>query len=112
MQQTGGPRRCTASQWRSKREKQKGEPEGKEEVVSEDEDLMRKGGGTRDSKAKHERKVPRRSGLRAEAIEVPDWLTSAVRNSTGGGSRQSWSHDIWEEGSLHGSKQGGAGGGE
>lgn len=64
------------------------------------------------SKAKHEREVPRRSGARAEATEVPDWLTSAVRNSTGGGSRQSWSHDIWGEGSLHGSKQGGAGGGE
>lgn len=47
------------------------------------------------SKAKHEREVPRGLGARAEAIEVPDWLTSVVRNSTGGGSRQSWSHDIW-----------------
>lgn len=47
------------------------------------------------SKAEHEREVPRRSGARAEAIEVPEWLTSAVRNSTGGGSRQSGSHDVW-----------------
>lgn len=56
-------------------------------------------GGVREvSKAKHEREVPRCSGARAEAIEVPDWLTSAVRNSTGGGSRQSWSHDIMGRG--------------
>lgn len=54
------------------------------------------GGGLKEvSKAEHEREVPRRSGARAEAIEVPEWLTSAVRNSTGGGSRQSGSHDVW-----------------
>lgn len=53
------------------------------------------GGGGEVSKARHEREVPRRSGARAEAIEVPEWLTSAVRNSTGGGSRQSGSHDVW-----------------
>lgn len=56
---------------------------------------MGKGGLKEVSKAKHEREVPRCSGARAGAIEVPDWLTSAVRNSTGGGSRQSWSHDKW-----------------
>lgn len=60
--------------------------------VEEEEDLMR---GGEVSKAEHEREVPRRSGARAEAIEVPEWLTSAVRNSTGGGSRQSGSHDVW-----------------
>lgn len=103
MQRTGGLRRCRASQWRRL--------ESKEKVVSEDKDLMRKRGRRRVFKAKHEREVPRRLGARAEAIEVPDWLTSAVRNSTGGGSCQSRSHDIWEEGFLR-SKQGGAGGGE
>lgn len=61
----------------------------------EEEDLMREGGVKEVSKAEHEREVPRRSGARAEAIEVPEWLTSAVRNSTGGGSRQSGSHDVW-----------------
>lgn len=53
------------------------------------------------SEAEHESEVPRRSGTRAEAGEVPEWLKSAVRNSTGGGSDQGRSHDVRETSTVN-----------
>lgn len=51
--------------------------------------------------ARAEREVPRRSGTRAEAGEVPEWLKSPVRNSTGGGSDQSKSYDVQETSTVN-----------
>lgn len=53
------------------------------------------------SEAEHEREVPRRLGTRAEAGEVPEWLKSAVRNSTGGGSDQGRSHGVRETSTVN-----------
>lgn len=91
------------------------EAEEGESVAAEEEkgnqrgDTVGAGGGNKEdpigreeaSEAEHEREVPRRSGTRAEAGEVPEWLKSAVRNSTGGGSDQGRSHDVRETSAVN-----------